>query len=61
MNGILYSRYTAFDSEYKEFMRKILSNIEPRFEKKGTLLLQECDEVLELIFIVYLSLLLIFV
>ena len=39
------------DSSYREFMLAILSHLEPRFEKKGTVLFEELQEISEVIFI----------
>jgi len=50
--GLNHSRYTVFDNEYKNFMRSVLGFIEPRLERKNTLLIQELDEYLELILFV---------
>jgi CRP-like cAMP-binding protein len=45
------SQMTWEDSSYREFMLAILSHLEPRFEKKGTVLFEELQEISEVIFI----------
>lgn len=47
----LHSRYTWFDDSYRFFMLEILKNLEPRFEEKDTILIEELDEVNEIIFL----------
>ena len=47
----LHSRYTWFDDHYRFFMLEILKNLEPRFEEKDTILIEELDEVNEIIFL----------
>jgi len=49
----LHSRYTQFDDEYLYFLRLVLKYIEPRKEKKATILYEEKDAVLEIMFIVF--------
>jgi len=45
-----YSRYTDHDYEYGNFVRGILKHLEPREVEEDTLLLNELDEILEVIF-----------
>ena len=40
-NDHLFSRYTVFDSEYNTYMRLLVKYIEPRFEKRSTILFEE--------------------
>lgn len=47
----MHSRYTWFDDSYRFFMLEILKNLEPRFEEKDTILIEELDEVNEIIFL----------
>ena len=49
-NGLKHSRYTWHDSAYRGFMIDILSNLEPRREKKGVKIFQELAEFNEVIF-----------
>ena len=35
----LHARYTWNDEEYRDFMREIISKLEPREEKHGTVLI----------------------
>jgi len=42
--------YTWENNEYREYMTLILINLEPRFEKAGTILYDELDEVNEVLF-----------
>lgn len=39
------------DPSYKEFMLSILQNLEPRYEKKGTILYSELEEIAEIFFV----------
>ena len=39
------------DNPYREFIIKILTSLEPRFEKRGTTLISELDEYGEITFI----------
>jgi len=43
--------YTWQDIPYREFMMQVLRSLEPRFYKKKTIMVDELDEMLEIIFI----------
>jgi len=43
--------YTWVDQPYRDFMLTMLTYLEPRFEKKKTIIVDELDEVNELIFV----------
>lgn len=43
--------YTWEDQNYREFMIDLLSNLEPRREKKGSILFQELEEISEIFFV----------
>ena len=43
--------YTMIDNPYRDFIIRILTSLEPRFEKKGTTLINELDEFGEITFI----------
>jgi hypothetical protein len=45
------SFYTWQDIPYREFMMQVLRSLEPRFYKKKTIMVDELDEMLEIIFI----------
>lgn len=45
------SFYTWQDMPYRDFMMQVLRSLEPRFYKKKTILVDELDEQLEIIFI----------
>jgi len=45
-----HSRYTSHDIEYQKFMRSILIYLEPRYVESHTILINELDELLEIIF-----------
>mmetsp|Transcript_24293 Transcript_24293/g.37503 ORF Transcript_24293/g.37503 Transcript_24293/m.37503 type:complete len:165 (+) Transcript_24293:1639-2133(+) len=49
-SGPIHSRYTWDDSSYRGFMMQVLSNLEPRQEKKDTILFSELAEFDEVIF-----------
>lgn len=42
--------YTWNDQQYREFMLQVLTHLEPRFEKKHTILIDELDEINEILF-----------
>jgi hypothetical protein len=44
------SFYTWHDFVYRNFMMDLMQNLEPRFEKAGTILIDELDEVDEVLF-----------
>jgi hypothetical protein len=44
--------YTWVDQPYREFMLMVLKSLEPRFEKKSTVLKDELDEADEVLFVV---------
>ena len=47
-----YSKfYTWYDPEYREFMLMTLQKLEPRFERKRTILRDELDEADEILFV----------
>ena len=39
------------DQIYRDFMLEVLSALEPRFDEKGTILYDELDEFLEVLFV----------
>ena len=43
--------YTWLDREYRDFMMQLLMMLEPREEAKGTIFLEELEEINELIFV----------
>jgi len=45
------AHYTWDDDEYREFMIKLLLNLNPRYEPAGSVLFEELEEVNEMIFI----------
>jgi len=47
---IQHTRYTSDDKEFREFLFKMLSFLEPRWENAGTVLMQENQEVYEVLF-----------
>ena len=47
----IQKKFTWNDQQYREFMMEILTNLEPRMEKKGHILFEELEEVCEVIFV----------
>lgn len=45
------SYFTWSDTQYRDFMRQMLISLEPRYEARGTTLVDELDEMTELIFV----------
>jgi hypothetical protein len=43
--------YNWFDQEYADFMIQVFSMIEPRFEEKGSIILDDFAEAQELLFV----------
>ena len=47
---ITRSTYTWTDQSYREFMMEVLRNLEPKFERQGSIIIDELDEFDEIIF-----------
>lgn len=47
--GFIYC--TMHHQFYRDFMVKIVENLEPRYEEANTVLLDECDEINEIFFV----------
>lgn len=45
------SFYTWQDTTYRDFMMQILTKLEPRFYKKKTVIIDEMDEMIEILFV----------
>ena len=47
-----HERYGWKDLEYREFIRELVSYLEPRYESAGTIIIKELDEFGELTFFI---------